>query len=282
MSIVLKVIAMIAASLITIVDIVILIICRKKEYEKTGMKVFLMEDLFVIGDTISRLIKLPQREQRTRKLSEIYDVKTAGNIARSARLAPVTYIFLFTPILLISVALTGNKLIGILMLTLIGFLAVYFDMWLTGILKKRHDAILRDFATVLSKMSLMVNVGVTGIDAFCKVAKSSEGVLYQEMQRAADEIENGMSIDRAMEGLASRSGCKEVRKFVALYKQNLLKGGPEFPILLQNMADTAWQERKTRARLAGTNAEQKLLAPIMLMFIGVLIMVIVPAFNNLL
>ena len=131
-------------------------------------------------------------------------------------------------------------------------------------------------------MSLLVNAGITATEAFSRVANSNDGILYREMQRTYDEVENGRSISDALDEFAFRCGCKEVRKFVSLYKQNLVKGGPEFPLLLQDMADTAWDERKARARLLGAAAEQKLLIPIMVMFIGVLIMVIVPAFNNLL
>ena len=109
----------------------------------------------------------------------------------------------------------------------------------------------------------------------------NEGIIYDEMRKAKSEMDNGKPIELALEDFGFRCGCKEVRKFVSLYLQNMVKGGPEFSGLLQDMAEKAWDERKTRARLAGAVAEQKLLIPIMIMFIGVLIMVIVPAFNNL-
>lgn len=282
MSVVIKIIFLVIASIIILLDIAIFITCRGKEYSKTGLKVFLLEDLFFVGEKAKEKIKISNDGKRIRNLAEIYDNKTAGKIARSASFASYTYILLFSPIIFLTIAVSENIVIGGAILLLIAFQVAYFDLWLRGVLSKRHEMILKDFATVLSKMSLLVNAGVTGADAFKRVAFGGTGILYEEMQRTSLDIENGMSIDLAMEGLAFRSGCKEVRKFVSLYKQNLMKGGPEFPALLNEMAGTAWEERKTRARLAGTSAEQKLLLPIMLMFIGVLIMVIVPAFNNLL
>lgn len=147
---------------------------------------------------------------------------------------------------------------------------------------ERQAKINYDFATVLTKMSLLVNAGLTASEAFERVAYSGEGLLYHEMQRTAEDISNGMPIDAAFNGLSKRGECKEVKKFVSLYKQNLTKGGPEFPALLSEMAESAWIDKKNRARLAGSIASQKLLFPIMLMFFGVILMVIVPAFGSLL
>ena len=70
-------------------------------------------------------------------------------------------------------------------------------------------------------------------------------------------------------------------EFVSLYKQNLVKGGPDFPRTLAEMATAAWTDRKNSARTQGELAEQKLLLPTMFMFVGILLMIIVPAFRNL-
>jgi tight adherence protein C len=274
--------ALVVATVIILADVVLFVICRKETYAKTGLKSFLLEDLFFIGDKVSRMLHRGSNGKRVRKLEELYEGAFAGQIAKSAAVAPYTYFLLLAPLVLLVLAVSESRLAALMLAVLVGGLMVYFDIQLDSSLSQRHQRILREFATVLSKMSLLVNAGITATDAFERVAKSNDGILYKEMQRAAAEVENGRSISDALDEFAFRCGCKEVRKFVSLYKQNLVKGGPEFPILLQDMADTAWEERKARARLLGAAAEQKLLVPIMLMFIGVLIMVIVPAFNNLL
>lgn len=281
MSIVLKFVLLVVASILSCFDIYVFIESRLNVYDKTGLKIFLMEDLFFVGESIVKHFHLKVSGKRTRKLEEIYDRATAGKISKSAAVAPYTYLALFLPILLMIFAMTENKVAVVLISVLVIFLAAYFDIWLDGFLKKRHSMILREFATVLSKMSLLVNAGITATEAFDRVSKSNEGIIYDEMRKAKAEMDNGKSIELALEDFGFRCGCKEVRKFVSLYLQNMVKGGPEFSGLLQDMAEKAWDERKTRARLAGAAAEQKLLIPIMIMFIGVLIMVIVPAFNNL-
>lgn len=281
MSVVLKVILLVVATIIVLFDLFVFAVSKSETYDKTGLKIFLLEDLFFVGERIRVIFHLKANGKRIRKLEEIYDRATAGKIAKSAAVAPYTYAALFLPILLMIFAITENEFAVLSISILIVFLMLYFDIWLDGFLKKRHTMILREFATVLSKMSLLVNAGITATDAFDRVSKSNEGIIYDEMRRTKSDIDNGKSIDLALEDFAFRCGCKEVRKFVSLYLQNMVKGGPEFSGLLQDMAEKAWDERKTRARLSGAAAEQKLLIPIMIMFIGVLIMVIVPAFNNL-
>ena len=270
------------ATLFVIFDAVLFVICKNDTFNKTNLKVFFLEDYFFLGNKILTLFRRGINGKRIRKLEEIYDSATSGQIARSAAAAPYTYIILFAPIVLIIFLLSESKLALVLIGFLVLFLCFYFDIWLENILSRRHEEILREFATVLSKMSLLVNAGITANEAFYRVANSNDTILYLEMQRTEDDIKNGKPINDALDDFSFRCGCKEVRKFVSLYKQNLIKGGPEFPELISNMADVAWENRKTRAKLLSSSAEQKLLIPIMLMFVGVLFMIIVPAFNNLL
>ena len=68
---------------------------------------------------------------------------------------------------------------------------------------------------------------------------------------------------------------------MSLYKQNLIKGGPDFPRSLDEMAEAAWTARKNAAKEQGELAEQKLLIPTIFMFVGILLMVIVPALRSL-
>ena len=46
------------------------------------------------------------------------------------------------------------------------------------------------------------------------------------------------------------------------------------------MNDECWAEKKHRAVVKGKTAESKLMIPLMMMFIGVLIMIVVPLFTN--
>ena len=257
---------------------------REKKCARTGLKVFLFENLFCIGNFLSVHIRLfsSGRRKRRNMLLEMYEPEEAEKILKSAENAPLTYLSLFVPGTLAVFILSGNGKVIFILLFLTLFLCFYFDIWLTEKIKERHNEILHDFASVLSKISLLINAGITANEAFNRVAYSGNGILYKEMKRTVSDISNGMSYDDALNKLALHTGCKEVKKFISLYKQNLVKGGGEFPILLCEMSENAWMERKLRAESAGGTASQKLLMPILLMFSGVLLIVIVPAFNSLL
>lgn len=257
---------------------------RGQTSKRTGVNVFMAEKLFFIGEFIMRGIEVSRavKNRRKRLLMEMYDQNMANEINANASYASPTYVALGVPLIAFIGAFTGNATVLLASLCLLVFMCLYFDIWLRNRIEARHMEIQYDYATVLTKMSLLVNAGLTASDAFEKVAYSNNGLLYREMQKAVSDISNGMSIDLALSNLAVRGGCKEIKKFVSLYKQNISKGGPEFPFLLSEMADAAWIDKKNRARLAGGVASQKLLLPIMLMFSGVILMVIVPAFNSLL
>ena len=134
---------------------------------------------------------------------------------------------------------------------------------------------------MLTEMSLMVSVGITASESFERVSRSSNGLLFLEMRRVTESVQNGMPVDEALDNFCTRAPLREVKKFVSLYKQNLTKGGPDFPRNLSEMAAAAWTDRKNAARAEGELAEQKLLLPTLLMFVGILLMIIVPAFQNL-
>ena len=51
--------------------------------------------------------------------------------------------------------------------------------------------------------------------------------------------------------------------------------------MLQNQSSEVWNERKQSIKRQGEKASSKLLIPMLLMFAGILIMVIVPIFSNL-
>ncbi len=237
---------------------------RNDMTDVTGLPVFFLESLFPAG-----------RRLRIRTPGE------ADRIRRQAMDAGYTYLLLLLPLLLLMLAVTGDVLLGSLELVLLVGLCLYFDYWLDSTVRKRHAELETQYPAMLTEMSLMVNVGITAGEAFDRVAVSSNGLLFREMQRVTESVKNGMPIDEALDTLSTRAPLREMKKFVSLYKQNLVKGGPDFPRTLQEMAAGAWTDRKNSARTQGELAEQKLLLPTMFMFVGILLIIIVPAFRNL-
>lgn len=61
----------------------------------------------------------------------------------------------------------------------------------------------------------------------------------------------------------------------------MTKGNSELTAMLQEQSKEVWQLKKQLVRREGEKAASKLLIPICVMFVGILIMIIVPIFTNL-
>lgn len=156
----------------------------------------------------------------------------------------------------------------------------YFDVTITELIKKRTDSITSDFSEVLSKLALLVNAGMILNEAWTTIAKTGKGVLYEEMQLVVDEIENGVSDYEAYMNFATRCNVPEVTKFAATLVQNLKKGNKELVLFLRQFAKDSWIEKKHYALRKGEEASAKLLIPIALMFLGLMLMIMIPMMGN--
>lgn len=278
-----KITVLLLATGFCFLDLFLFIKQGKMGWKTTGLKQFVLEDLFFLGEGVHR--KLPWKEkqdtQRKRRLRELYSPLQAEEINRSAAAAPATYLLLGLPVLLLLLFFSEDGLLFLLELFLLGFLCCYFDFWLKQTITKRHEEMEAAFAPMLTKLALMVQAGITASEAFRRVACSAEGLLYDEMQQVVNNTNNGISMEDALDEFVLHCPLREGKKFASLFQQNRRKGGPDFPDSLNEMAQQAWEERKNRARTKGELADQKLLGPTLLMFIGILLMIMIPAFENL-
>ena len=76
------------------------------------------------------------------------------------------------------------------------------------------------------------------------------------------------------------TALKEMRKFAALVEQGLSKGSADLARFLQDMADELWAQKKNNVMEKASKAESKLVLCTGLIFVGILIMIIVPIFGN--
>lgn len=267
----------------TFVAVALLASSLKDSSDVTDHPALFLEVLYPAGRRLRHLLRIKGRRSRDRyrALLEMMTPGEAERIRKNAEDAPFTYLCLLLPVVLSLLAVTGDPAVFFLELLLLGVLCSYFDYWLSKTVKRRHREVQREFPAMLTEMSLMVHVGITAGEAFDRVAVSGEGLLFSEMQLVSSSVQNGMPVDEALDNFSTRVPLREIKKFVSLYKQNLTKGGPDFPRALSEMAAGAWTDRKNAARVQGELAEQKLLLPTLLMFVGILLMVIVPAFQSL-
>ncbi|MDF1617096.1 type II secretion system F family protein [Petrocella sp. FN5] len=148
----------------------------------------------------------------------------------------------------------------------------------------RKEEILYDFPTVVNKLTMLINAGMTFSSAWQKIVadhqqnKMSKGILYEEMMLVSQDIKNGISEIEALECFGKRTQCKEIIRFVAVITQNLKRGSQSMTIALKQLSREAWTIRTTTARRLGEKASTKLLLPMGISLITVLIIVMVPTF----
>lgn len=153
------------------------------------------------------------------------------------------------------------------------------DKSLDGEIEKRRLAIQMEFPEFINKLTLLVNAGMTISRAWEKIINENkrEHVLYEEMRYAVAEIRAGKAEAAAYEEFARRCHVKEVTKFVSVIVMNLRRGGAEVTPVLRAQGNECWEMRKNAARQLGEQANSKLLIPLMIMFLGIVLIVVTPA-----
>lgn len=247
-------------------------------------KQFAMPEIFFIGFGFLKLFKInlktTQGRKKEKKLAEIYGKKYAEFYRYVIIGGQITYAVTITPIGLFIGAMTNNATLAVLTLAAALALIAYLDLDINNSVNKKRKEILSDYPEVVSKLTLLINAGLVVRDAWTKIAYDSDKSLYKEMQAASEKMRNGTSEEDALFSFSQSCSVKEIRKFTSVLTQNLQKGGTELTTSLKFMTVESWDEKKHSAIRKGELANQKMLVPIIIMFVGILIMVVVPIFTN--
>ena len=145
--------------------------------------------------------------------------------------------------------------------------------------KKKRLAIQMEFPEFVNKLTLLVNAGMTISKAWEKIINENhrDHILYDEMRYALGEIKAGKPEGAAYEEFARRCHVKEVTKFVSVIVMNLKRGGSEVVPVLREQGHECWEMRKNAAKELGEQASTKILLPMMIMFLGIVLIVATPA-----
>lgn len=145
----------------------------------------------------------------------------------------------------------------------------------------RSGQILMDFSEVVSQLALLTNAGMILKDAWKQTAYAGESEIYKEMQLTVENIQNGMAEVDAYHEFGKRCVIAEIKKFSATIIQGVKKGNSELTIMLQQQSKEIWNAKSQNIKRQGEKAGSKLLMPMMIMFVGILVMILVPIFSNL-
>lgn len=241
-------------------------------------------ELFFIGMGFMHLshynLKNQKGRARIKEIGEIKGKKYAEYYYYVIRSAAFTYILTFLPLAFIMGALANNPAILVIVLCVAVLMTRYLEQDMNERLEERREELMLDLPSMLSKMALLINSGMVMREAWEKVSQTGERALYQEMRTASKEMANGASDMEAFMNFADRCSIRPIRKMTSTLIQNMQKGNRELSYFLNEMSREMWEEKKNLVRQKGAAAGTKLMIPIGMIFIGILMLIIVPIFTS--
>lgn len=154
--------------------------------------------------------------------------------------------------------------------------------------KERKEQMQLDYPDIVSKLTLLLGAGISLQRAWERMVKEyllkrqnrqiKKRFVYEEMVLAFREMENGISLQTALNHFGNRCDLPVYSKFSTLLAQNLRRGNKGLVESLQRESEEAFEERKAMAKMLGEKASTKLLVPMFLMLFMVLVVIMVPAF----
>lgn len=190
--------------------------------------------------------------------------------------------FLFCCFLGALMIAVGNEGAGILMPMLVGLggPALYgyvpYDN-LRAKAAKRQEEIDMGFPNAISKIALLVTAGMNITKAVEETASSDDSLMYRELRLTMREMDQGATIQRAFMRLQCRCSNKYLDKMVTIVTKSYVAGNANLADDLKAINDECWLDKKHNARRMGEKIQNKLFIPTMLMFVGILVVIVVPA-----
>lgn len=260
----------------------------KKRYqtiiEEVDENEYFMKELFFVGFRMLAWfpwdMSAPSMQRKIRRLNEMYGSRKAKNLAMTDLAAQYSYVMSFVPLGMLISVIADESLCLLLTLLLSVFLVIYIEYDKRNKLQKRHEQILREFPHVLSQMALLMNAGMPLREVLQTAAQRETGILSREIKKLSDDMTNGIPEYEALGSFADRCGVDSVRKLSSLITQNVRKGSSELASALMELSNEVWRDRVNSVKEEGEKASAKLLIPILIIFIGILIMVAVPMLRN--
>ena len=248
-------------------------------------KEFPLKEIYGLGYAVLELFKYDYKTKRDRKLrmqlDVIYEEKYCEYYLRVVHAQQITLTMTMFVVSFIMYGLTADMLMFVVGLMLTAVVYYYCGTMTNNRIRKRSEEMIHDFSEVVSKLALLTNAGMILREAWEATAYGGEGVIYKEMQNAVIEMNNGKSEIDAIYNFGVRCIIPEIKKFTTTIIQGMTKGSSELVSVLQLQSKEVWQMKKQLVRRAGEKAASKLMIPILIIFIGILIMIMIPIFSNL-
>jgi hypothetical protein len=195
----------------------------------------------------------------------------------------------------------GLLILGIVICILVWYVT---DYRLHEKTKQRNRQLAIDYPQLTSKFVLYIGAGMSVRNVFYKCAEEyrqklaaqkvrddPEGKrcsgnsrqhagrwLYEEVLLVCNELDSGVPEAEAYMHFGRRCHLRQYTKLCTLLVQNLPRGNDTLLQVLQEEAESSFEERKNLARELGEEAGTRLLFPMMIMLGITMLIIIVPAY----
>ena len=260
----------------------------KKYVENLDEKEYSFCELYVVGFVWSKTKFFPLKGKLAVTLKTqamlLYETRFAEYYANLVWAQTLTLTHLFLTLTFLSAAILYESVAFILGAGI--FLSVLIAMYcmenMKNIIDKRTETCEMQLPEVVSAMAILVNSGMILREAWKIVAESGTGELYQLMQKANVDMNNGYSDENAIVLFGRTANSGEVKKFTSALLQSMERSATELGIFLAQQSSELWNMKRQKMLQSGEKAATKLLLPTVLIFIGILIVVMSVAFAGLL
>ncbi|MGN0642446.1 MAG: type II secretion system F family protein [Huintestinicola sp.] len=259
----------------------------KKKMDKYSSGKPEFEDIIPsVGYVFIRLIKLDTNAAFYRNLvKDFIRIDSKENaMPRATYLICATFSYAYMAVmcsLALTAVLLNNKtenagVVGVIIIGIAALLCyIPFDN-LKSKIRNRNDSITADFGNVVSKLALLVNSGMEVTKAWELTANSNNGILYDEMRIVVDLQNNNVSPTTAYTNFMNNCNNKYTTKLAVSILQNLSKGNSEIGMLFVQISNESWLEKRHNAKRYGELAQNKMMVPTLLLFVGILVLICVP------
>ena len=152
------------------------------------------------------------------------------------------------------------------------------DSQLAKAARARVRLVSRRIPHVVDQLVLALGAGLDFPAALRQVVERSadpESDVIEELGLVLEELKLGATRRHALEQLAQRAPCDEVRDLVAAAVQSEEQGTP-LGVVLSTQATTSRQRRSTRAEELASKASVAMLIPLGLLFVAVIVLMLGP------
>lgn len=246
-----------------------------------------LKDLYVAGFSLSNTklfsLKGKTKDQLMSNATMLFGQHYAEFYANLIWAQALTFTHLFMCVTFWLAAMLEEASTGILVvgLGMSFFFGYYWIKKANDDIVKRQEECESELPEIVSSLALMINSGMTLVDAWNTVANSKGNTTVGKlMLDACTDIKNGTSAQEAIHRFGIVSNSNEIKKFTSSLAQGMQKGSEEIGQFLMTQAMEQWAFKKQRMIQMGEKAASAMLIPTTLIFVGVLVIIISTALGG--